>query len=1804
MRMLFQQTARIKIEQPYRSNYGQNKLFMFVLQNEQKINLPLNIPVLEPDQSYPPTLITYSPLDNSEALQNASLTSYQNITYQSNEIFWKSKEQIAIPYIPYMSNCKGSGQFIYLHEYIEDPNYCELQTPQNTIPIRQIEFKQIPVSDICEEIKFQCSLDEAFNDNNNFPKFYQQNKEAELFFITQNPINIDTDLTGENSIKSLSLIPIVTKNIVPSSTLPKTITLEINYYQVDKYTKKIITAEMSFGSFIEESSNSSSSNFQFNFILSFHSMSHSELAIAFALEWQKKLNSVRHYIKLYQPILSGVILGVSFSFLVQSIASIAMLGGFWGYSIAPCEMPTTDSVCETSILEVLNSTTITQYIRRGRLGYTLIVIGIYGCIRITGVFFPSSTQDRINKNVDDCIKDSSGQQQKLLKTLNKLKERDKMMVTEFYDGNIWQERIWKRGQYLYMSIIVWTIMLIILHLSFSAFYAQNIWLFTALLKITQIFIQESLKVYMENELLTSSFNCVIATTLIVSGLGALDFYEYLFTYFVSLGISTFEKTNQVILVHHVSHRAFKFVKIFKKWIQKQFQYETNEDESTQSQNNDNFGNTIDDETDNQNKKLDDNSEVLLSERYEESMDTYDANFDQQSFKTYGQLHLQDLKTENNENMFSSTKKRINFADIQQVNELIQQAQTEEDQQQINQNESFDEFEDKFQRFLDHKITKSFMKSHPENEKQKTQEQEYKENGSQIIKVYTDFCNCSLTMLQAPFQIVQMWMFYDASQTFIRWRIKKAGLVFYLLFNVSNIPFQIVMDILLLKSVEQLHQLYIYDYVNQVRQRYQNRKYNWKRDDENDFLKMVEKEVQYIDIWCYSSQYFFCQSLFLGSSMVVINGFLTVLANKYNFLSDEYLVTITILWIIVCFLVDTVLVYIYDHISLWKVEDKIKSKQQKLNEDVIDEIKLTEQQLIPTEHLIKDQQQLFQVTEVYTRDFNNLTADKKCLETIEDIRQHNMPNNIFSRDNIIFKQSSVQEKLIKMQQNHRFGNNAKFSKGYLEFEKKFSLLNQLPDSSQSDFERQQNFNFSHQASQKIYQILNEQNNEFSELKQLIQKNKYIKMFFLDAIGMIKQSDLRIQNYLLELFEEKETLNINLEMKFVQIADKYRKQDPEPYKKLQKWLNIRESIKKSVVLKNKILKLKELMPKLENNEYKNEQFKINFLNVNKKWFQKNIKLLFEDLMKGDSKNQLKKNRQLILSGFKSIYGKLKLNRFKGDQISNEQKVESSIKWFETNSQKTSFKNAAMIVRYWLLRSRVQTLAEKCVSAYMLQGEGRCCIYCKSSQSITKQIQNSNIEDLFLKFYKRECRKYRQYLNVFQIVNGITKQKGKLISHGSSRRQTKKFDDFLPLDNFQDSIIEHQTEQKSYFLSRQQKFIESWQEYFFLNAKFIYVCLKCNDIAQNEYLQIVSKFRKWSVQMHLLEINSQRNNIIKEKDEESEGQLNNSYQINSSLLISNFALHKESYSKDELTPKNNEQVGQQFITDSIFHPINPQQNKYQNTVQAENQVIKEENNEDQSQADRTNYIDQEFFSPQPQRKKSSINSMLSLRVTKSSTKPQYPQSNNQSPYKLSQLGINNSQKLENQPLIQLDIKHEGINSQNYDSEKQGILQPETNKDQKDCIDDQKTSRSAKSIQKTHPEPSQNNLDDIKLKDNTIIDQQIQLINKNLEMSQNRSFRLVQTEKQKVLKDQEQDFLQVINSEQLQKSGSQINFSEFSPGVINLNKKFINIFQENNQNESKFNQNNEVQSLKQYNEYSQNQEESSSYSSEKSLDKNIDGF
>ena len=74
-----------------------------------------------------------------------------------------------MPYLPYFSNCKNFGQYIFLYDVIEDDQKCDLVEPDETYFINPYKFGDAPFSDSCnegrsdKEFSFQCIYDEIFD---------------------------------------------------------------------------------------------------------------------------------------------------------------------------------------------------------------------------------------------------------------------------------------------------------------------------------------------------------------------------------------------------------------------------------------------------------------------------------------------------------------------------------------------------------------------------------------------------------------------------------------------------------------------------------------------------------------------------------------------------------------------------------------------------------------------------------------------------------------------------------------------------------------------------------------------------------------------------------------------------------------------------------------------------------------------------------------------------------------------------------------------------------------------------------------------------------------------------------------------------------------------------------------------------------------------------------------------------------------------------------------------------------------------------------------------------------------------------------------------------------------------------------------------------------------------------------------------------------------------------------------------------------------------------------------------------------
>lgn len=64
----FKDTATLEVLKPYRARFGENKIFMFVLNNDGAVNLPVTLPLFDNSSNYPTYHISYYQPNNNEVL--------------------------------------------------------------------------------------------------------------------------------------------------------------------------------------------------------------------------------------------------------------------------------------------------------------------------------------------------------------------------------------------------------------------------------------------------------------------------------------------------------------------------------------------------------------------------------------------------------------------------------------------------------------------------------------------------------------------------------------------------------------------------------------------------------------------------------------------------------------------------------------------------------------------------------------------------------------------------------------------------------------------------------------------------------------------------------------------------------------------------------------------------------------------------------------------------------------------------------------------------------------------------------------------------------------------------------------------------------------------------------------------------------------------------------------------------------------------------------------------------------------------------------------------------------------------------------------------------------------------------------------------------------------------------------------------------------------------------------------------------------------------------------------------------------
>ncbi len=169
----------------------------------------------------------------------------------------------------------------------------------------------------------------------------------------------------------------------------------------------------------------------------------------------------------------------------------------------------------------------------------------------------------------------------------------------------------------------------------------------------------------------------------------------------------------------------------------------------------------------------------------------------------------------------------------------------------------------------------------------------------------------------------MWVFYSVNNLIPGYGIAEPDIIFYLLYGIVIIPFQLSNDILHFNIAEFYHGEKIYEYLKNLVERYKNRKMTWKGSDDDVDIDMDEMSRR-VDQFCFSSQYFFLMTIGTSGVYFMLLGGQTLVSSGYNPFND-----VASYYTIIIFIVLTVALYYATFhagklLRIWKIQITDKS----------------------------------------------------------------------------------------------------------------------------------------------------------------------------------------------------------------------------------------------------------------------------------------------------------------------------------------------------------------------------------------------------------------------------------------------------------------------------------------------------------------------------------------------------------------------------------------------------------------------------------------------------------------------------------------------------------------------------------------------------------------------------------------------------------------------------------------------------------------------------------------------------------------
>eukprot|EP00814_Leptocylindrus_danicus_P022468 CAMPEP_0116032652 /NCGR_PEP_ID=MMETSP0321-20121206/18304_1 /TAXON_ID=163516 /ORGANISM="Leptocylindrus danicus var. danicus, Strain B650" /LENGTH=1662 /DNA_ID=CAMNT_0003508143 /DNA_START=2771 /DNA_END=7759 /DNA_ORIENTATION=+ len=495
-------------------------------------------------------------------------------------------EHMILPYLPFFSNCREFDSYIPLWALVESDScklprtslefpemwwrrdYPPLPHQDEIQPVGPFDFGTFyPIADWCEQ-KLFCQYEENLAQPEVSPRWFEASTGQPLFSIIRDPINYydytgktkatasPDDEGGQKFVKGVKssdvFVPVKVDRSAANGVeggctdlcFPRHMSLEISYYQIDQYTKRIVDAVVVYESFDKDPTNQ---NYEVE--VKFYPLDYRELIIEFAygheiflllfsliggftvfmagafwavtrvttqLESPPRLKFVARFWLTFPQAIFGFILGIIPVFAVTCLVALLLKGNSF-MSVGANDASTGTDVFSSIVRHYMDSKVdpnLSNGMRQGRMGLAFSIMAAYSIMEGSKIFVPK------RKPNQSYLFD------------------DKAYATQ---NTKWMHVRWKRSNMIYTSFIMGLFLVVIVEWSFWNSFGTYIWEAIIALKVVNILVSRVVDEQLSESLLSAPVMTAMGMVQTLVTLSANDFMDFLLSYVVELGFLILER---------------------------------------------------------------------------------------------------------------------------------------------------------------------------------------------------------------------------------------------------------------------------------------------------------------------------------------------------------------------------------------------------------------------------------------------------------------------------------------------------------------------------------------------------------------------------------------------------------------------------------------------------------------------------------------------------------------------------------------------------------------------------------------------------------------------------------------------------------------------------------------------------------------------------------------------------------------------------------------------------------------------------------------------------------------------------------------------------------------------------------------------------------------------------------------------------------------------------------------------------------------------------------------------------------------